>query len=497
MLKEIIAKPRILLSERNKDWTAVGALCELIDNSLGADRGNAEQVEIKWDKRKRILTIHDNGRGMEQVSYLFGLGDGTAGTNKDIGRYGQGGSAALLWLADQVKVWTVRDGERAYTAQDFRTMLDGEQCRWPMVDDRWVRATPGNVPAPLNGYSSGTMIQIKMRDRLRFYPAPVQKELSKLYAAGMRAGRNIIWTDVQAETSEQLQPWNPVDVIWEKPFTVEVNGMTANVMVCVGDSIKQTDAGMSVTFGHRQIKKTRDPLGTYDGGKVYGWIDLGPEWHPYLSNNKTTITDAELWDALMKKVNDGLADVLALLDQQAKNDFVAKLNLEINNLNLGALVKPQSQPKDDEDLDDDDEDDNAEDDDKPKPLRPKKPKKPEGGIQIDVKESTDLDGRVIFSTIHPGIGVTVLVDPDSEVIQQARESKPINMQWMRWLVAESLATAMITGEMVVTSGLFTQEEWDVLRDGINHNELMTSSYVTPKVFDVITSIPTTGEEKAA
>lgn len=481
---KMIPTPRILQSERNKDWTITGAISELIDNSLGADRGDADEVRIYWEPKTQILKVADNGRGMKQMSYLFRLGEGDqSNTGHDIGKYGQGGSSALLWLPDEVLVWTVRDGRRAFTKQNIHQIVDVDGD-WLDVEDRWTSPTLNNVPAPLNEYYSGTLIAMALRRGRKLYPDVVRRELSKTYAAGLRKGRRIIW--ITGSEVTELQPFDPGDLINVDEFEVEVQGLRAKVKAGIGETITQRDAGISVTFGHRQITKTREPLDGWDGGKVFGWVDLGPEWHDYLSNNKTCITDDVLWAELMDKVHIGIQPLLDLLDQEAEQEFAAKLSLEAN-LQFGALInkvykrKPKPEPVDDEEeesiIDDEDEG--------PKPKPEPKPKEPKGGIEIVVKSSRELEGRIMDVRIHVGDKVMVLFDPDSDLMKEARQSRPLNRLLMRSLIADEFSSALIRQELVVESGLYTAEAWEQLMEDLNGDRLQMASYVKPRLFSVI------------
>ena len=95
-------KPYFLQAMRNQSWTMTGALAELVDNSFGPGRGNANTCEIVYDPTKRLLIIQDDGVGMPSIGRLFQLGNTIGRAPGDIGLYGSGGTMAILWLADSV-----------------------------------------------------------------------------------------------------------------------------------------------------------------------------------------------------------------------------------------------------------------------------------------------------------------------------------------------------------------------------------------------------------
>src|SRR5271157_244136 len=93
--------PRVLQAAQDDRWTAEEALYELIDNSFGEARGDASDVFISYDRKARILSVLDNGLGMDHIGSLFQLGSALNYSKRDIGNRGIGGSKAILWLADR------------------------------------------------------------------------------------------------------------------------------------------------------------------------------------------------------------------------------------------------------------------------------------------------------------------------------------------------------------------------------------------------------------
>src|SRR5262245_9109914 len=105
-------KPNFLLSLANRNWHVKTAISELVDNALGKLRGDAKHVKIIHDTTKRILTVFDDGNGMPHLVKAFRLGDSAGIGPEDIGRYGCGGTIAMIWLAYRVRIWTMQDDGR-------------------------------------------------------------------------------------------------------------------------------------------------------------------------------------------------------------------------------------------------------------------------------------------------------------------------------------------------------------------------------------------------
>src|SRR5436190_20027794 len=94
--------PHYLEAVMSQKWTVSGALAELIDNSFGPARGDASRVEIEWNATTRTFTVRDDGQGMKELELLLRPGRTIGLSAKDIGRYGAGGTMAVMWLASKL-----------------------------------------------------------------------------------------------------------------------------------------------------------------------------------------------------------------------------------------------------------------------------------------------------------------------------------------------------------------------------------------------------------
>ena len=146
-------KPAYLRAVQNQQWTVGGAVNELVDNSFGTSRGNATEVRLAWYVKERILTVLDNGNGIDDLTRLFQLGNTIGRGVGDIGEYGSGGTMALIWLGRRVHVWTMRRGRVAMTLIDWNKHIQAGV--FPEVDPTWYRATDENTPAELLAQATG------------------------------------------------------------------------------------------------------------------------------------------------------------------------------------------------------------------------------------------------------------------------------------------------------------------------------------------------------
>jgi hypothetical protein len=53
--------------EAERQWTPHGAIAELVDNSFGPMRGNANKVIISFDRKARTIEVLDDGQGMDHI----------------------------------------------------------------------------------------------------------------------------------------------------------------------------------------------------------------------------------------------------------------------------------------------------------------------------------------------------------------------------------------------------------------------------------------------
>jgi len=136
-------KPAFLLAMRNQRWTVQGALSELVDNGFGPGRGNAKRVDIIHDTTNRVITVLDDGQGMESIGRLFQLGNTIGRCPGDIGLYGSGGTMAILWLASVVDVWSLKSGVVSHDSVDWLEQINRDT--YPEISEDWETATPANT----------------------------------------------------------------------------------------------------------------------------------------------------------------------------------------------------------------------------------------------------------------------------------------------------------------------------------------------------------------
>jgi hypothetical protein len=472
-----VPTPRVLLSVRNHKWTPAEALAELIDNSFGEARGNAQDVYVNVDRRTKVVEVYDNGRGCDDISDLFTLGKGTRerGEN-DIGLYGVGGSEALLWLADKVTVASLRGGQSSSTTVDWGKQLRREE--FPEVDNGWRKATPGNTPEALLALGQGTYIRLKLHKGVRLpfdgdQRSALRKPIAKLFAAGLLTGRRIIWND------EPLEPFLPdIDHARDVSFHVVVeteDGKKLGAYVNAGPAapgkvITVENSTLAVMFAYRTIEWTRDCYDGFTGAGLAGTIALGNEWREYITTTKDGFADENLRAALVEKVTEGLLPMLALLRDEQVDTLFAKVAMKLQ-MQLGGIfnVSPEGTqeelvafpngegggggpgPKNFRELDPEGE-----------------PRKGDyAGTVIDIRGRTDaeMDGRLVVIDVKPD-SILALVNKEHAHIEAALIKQPTNAMLLAALITQELARQLsATPDKLVTFKVYTRRRLDELQAG--------------------------------
>ena len=324
--------PKELRSKQNARWNAHGALAELVDNSFGPARGNASEVIIFYDPRRRTLDVLDNGVGMDHIGRLFQGGNSIGRAVGDIGEYGAGGSLAVLWLATMVDIWTMRgDGRVMFDTVIWKEWIAASSFKHLGVSDDWVPATVSNTPPELLTLGHGTLIRLHLMPKRKIDGAKIRHELARLYSPGLRKGKKVTWQTMRKK--EVLDSMTLADafvapspraetVNFDLMVEYEGNTLPVNGRVFYDEATTQADSKLQLGFGYRIIRaatecfQSADRDEKYPGIGVSGWLDLGDPWRPYLTTTKDDIDDEPLFDALMGYVFEKIKPMLKKSQQK-------------------------------------------------------------------------------------------------------------------------------------------------------------------------------------
>jgi Histidine kinase-, DNA gyrase B-, and HSP90-like ATPase len=446
---DIAPDTHVLLGMQNEQWTVPGALAELVDNSFGPVRGDASQVEIRWHSNDRVLTILDNGQGMDHPAALFRLGQ-TAGRGPgDIGKYGQGGTMACLWLGNRVAVWTVRDRKVSYAVADWDRIRRSR--RWSVPVKPPARMTAENIPTLLQEIGCGTLIRIDVRPRRIFHPEVIKRELARLYAPALRLGRTLLWLDDRGHSEELVSAHDRPDLIGAFLAEVRVRlpeiELRAKLAAGLLPGERGERSGIDICYGPRIIKRSRDCFISPDGKTCYagvglvGYLDLDDDWPDYLIRTKSGFCDDEAEAVLNAELFRLCEPLLQQAEEQSEQIQVADLELKLAASIEGALnvdlcvrgkrarsrgegggVDPNPKPGPLPDLPETDE---------PDPTRPNGDLPLKGRPELTVKfaPATALNG-CLCDPIITGNTIMVLTDRQHPAVIEARRNRDPARHWL-------------------------------------------------------------------
>ena len=355
-LFNVTPKPAGLRSVQNENWNMVGALSELLDNSFGPARGNANSVKVFYDAKARAISVLDDGRGMDAIGRLFQHGNTIGRAIGDIGFYGAGGTKAILWMASHVQIWTLRDGMVQHDSVEWKEWMAARSFADLGVSDDWKRATLFNTPEELLVCGHGTFIKLHLSPRRRFHVHHVIAQLSKTYSTGLRRGKRITWVNVRRnEVLDEKPLSDPVRPPSEKsntiPFEIvieyEDKHLPVSGRVHYDESTPASESYIQIGYGFRIIRTARECYQSLDGEEKYvgtgvsGWLDLGENWQPYLSTTKDAFDDEPLFDVLMGHVFEQIKPLLKAAEDQSFDVMFEDLNINLEQaLNgLGEVTK--------------------------------------------------------------------------------------------------------------------------------------------------------------
>lgn len=479
----ITPRPRMLLGVQNQKWTISGALAELLDNAFGPGRGNANTVKIIFDVTSRTLTVIDDGQGMEYIGRLFQLGNTIGRTAGDIGHYGSGGTQAIIWLPEWVLVATQRDGKVMHDRIRWSEIFAMEDFRDVAVANEW---RSGNF-SQFSEWGHGTAIHMKLLKTRKINVSNVLRDLSRLFAPGLRHGKKIIWCQTRAgEIIEEHSLDDPFEITAQPENTVrfdlvmeyEQEHLPVHGVISFDENTSHAESWVRIGLGYREIMRTRDCFKSDDeafaGIGVSGWLDLGDGWQKYLSTTKDGFDDQPLYDALMDHVFEKIRELLIQAEQHT-------VDFELDNLAIGlqiALEKtmqmkvtvtrepgplPEPGPG-------------------PGPINPdphdQTPLPDSAGdkdvtavahIRLVRQDDDDMMGVLARAGSDP-LGIYVDINRDHNYVREAMRQRPINSAALNLMIITEIA-ALLTSDAVLVHKAFRKSVIDELDRREGHEKV--------------------------
>ena len=215
----VVAVDRFIQATRDSGYKGTSsAVAELVDNSLQAGATSiAVSLSIDPDAAEHpvILTVVDNGSGMDSLTLRTALRFGGSTRFNDrggLGRYGMGLPNSSLSQAQRVTVhtWGETCGQVLTSYLDLDEIAAGDLTQVP---------TPRRVkrPAFINGYGSGTAVTWTRCDRLD--NRRISTISRKLSVALGRRFRHFLWRGVSITVNgDPVQALDPLFLHPDAPF---------------------------------------------------------------------------------------------------------------------------------------------------------------------------------------------------------------------------------------------------------------------------------------
>lgn len=488
--------PRILYALQNETWSVKGALSELIDNSFGIERGNADHVWIMHDKTNRTITVLDDGVGMSAVSRLFRLGDGVGMKVGDIGKYGTGGTLAILWLARVVDIWTLRSSDRKVSRykMEWKKIFTLPSFDDIKVPNAWEPATEKNTPRHLLDRGHGTYIHMHLLQGRNFQAPVTISEIVRNYAPGLRSGKIIEWVSVKKDKVIERERLMPPEEPTDLEDAVEINGEVAvdgknlpiKGRVVLGENIPVSKSVVSFGLGHRVIFHTKDCFSSPDGTEVYqgagvcGWIDLGGGWADYLSLTKDSINNDDARDALMRFIFEVIRPLLEKSERATRRLAFDELQISLTDmLNAESRIerikrekKEKTEPKEKERKV---SEDNSEDTEPPKD-------NDEAASNLEIVEMSDaaMEGQICTIDVQRENHIIANVNYEHSSIKSALQQSATDKRVLTAYVMHPLAAAIVDNPSLLKA---TFRKPSVIRDIERFDGRQRERYVLRRLMD--------------
>lgn len=195
---------RTLAALRELGYASIPAICDLIDNSIGA-KATCVEITVRQNGKDRVIEIVDDGHGMGRDTLHEAMRFGSD-TDKykstDLGKYGMGLKSASLSIAKRLWVLTREKGEQAYEATfDVDTIT--------RLDDWKIELKPAlhNVLDLVGDY--GTLVRLSSIDRLddtnvTRFSDKLGVEISRVFRHFLKKGLKIKLNGTRLEAVDPL-----------------------------------------------------------------------------------------------------------------------------------------------------------------------------------------------------------------------------------------------------------------------------------------------------
>lgn len=320
------------LKTQRLGWTR--CLEELVDNALDAD---AHHITIEWRPKKKIFSIKDNGKGVQEIDSLYSLGKHVPHSGRrQSGQFGIGFKHATAWLWGRVDIETWRDGRHYTHSMNYEDWA--KSGSWHLDDPIEYEMYANDQHRGLFVICSNIQRDAPKLDSL----GDLINELSFDFYPALQRG-----IEIEIIHTSRIYSWKvftpPIrtDVI---KTTLAINGKTAFIDVgIVPESVVNIQSGLHYFRAHRLVKRGSS-LGCngVNPSRIFGLIELDRKWG--ITPHKDDLDDRDV-DELASKVEEAIRPILEKAGKMADILSIREIENNLSDRFNEAISGPSTKEK--------------------------------------------------------------------------------------------------------------------------------------------------------
>lgn len=305
------------LMRQKLQWPTI--LGELIDNCFDAA---AKNVTVQFTES--MLTIIDDGNGVEDVESLVRLGDHVEGDQTTLGVYGVGCKDAWLSCGNVFEIESVCRGVHKTAKYDAVEL----------IANNWIAPDPVEKASDKKPF---TRLRFHLFEDRNIPGSTIIERLEWMFSPALASGRNIVFVRKEKETKLAAAVIPERTGVIRETFLFE--GKRVSIDIGMMEKREMQNGPFWLVFGHRVIAATSLGTGDYSAKGIGGCIVLDDQqWKPLLTKNKNDLDcdTTALGEMILQRI-----ETLLMVAKEESDTFESELllrsvedmlNGSINNL---------------------------------------------------------------------------------------------------------------------------------------------------------------------
>lgn len=222
---------KLIESLRSTGYSNYSAIADLIDNALDAHAANISVKIGASSNSDHLLTISDNGDGMNEIvlDQAMRLGsDITKDYNSDLGKFGMGLITASISIGRRLVVITKQHGQYLTAVHDVDEIIEKKEFVKELR--RSTEQEMNTFMLQTGGAMHGTVVMISKIDHLQSknltqFTAKLISDLGEIFREYINAGKQLSVNekDVRAKDPLMLND-SGTDIMFDETFEYDVDG---------------------------------------------------------------------------------------------------------------------------------------------------------------------------------------------------------------------------------------------------------------------------------